>query len=228
VSDKSMGLLATLVALLAVPISGVSQTAAAGKTLAVAGHAGQVAVIQVNGKSYVDLESLARLTGGSLSFHANQTTLTLPSGTARPAPAAAAAPPPPPKTALSVEFIRAGIEVMAEIREWRIAIVNAVQTNSPVTDDWVSGYRRAAENRLSLAKAAASTDQDQQAAAMLQNTFNDMRQMSDQFLQMKQNMSYISPNSFDNNPLDQKILTCSRALAAMAASGQVQDDISCR
>jgi hypothetical protein len=193
----------------------------------VAGHAGQVPVVQVNGKSYVDLESLARLTGGSLSFHANQTTLTLPSGSARPAPVAAA-PPPAPKPALSVEFIKAGIETMAEIREWRIAIVNAVQTNSPVTDDWVSGYRRAAENRLSLARAAARTDPDQQAAAMLQNTFNDMRQMSDQFLQMKQNMSYISPNSFDNNPLDQKILTCSRALASMAASGQVEDEISCR
>ena len=44
---------------------------------------------------------------------------------------------------------------------------------------------------------------------------------------MKKNMNYISPDSFDNNPLDQKILTCSRALAAMAASGQVQDEISC-
>ena len=54
-----------------------------------------------------------------------------------------------------------------------------------------------------------------------------MQQMSDQFLTMRKNMNYISPDSFDNNPLDQKILSCSRALAAMAASGQVQDDISC-
>jgi hypothetical protein len=68
---------------------------------------------------------------------------------------------------------------------------------------------------------------DQQAAVMLRTEFNNMQQMSDQFLTMRKNMNYISPDSFDNNPLDQKILSCSRALAAMAASGQVQDDISC-
>jgi hypothetical protein len=80
---------------------------------------------------------------------------------------------------------------------------------------------------MALADAAARTEPDRQASAMLRNTFNNMRQMSDQFLQMRQNMNYISPDSFDNNPLDQKILTCSRALADMAASGQVQDEISC-
>ena len=221
-SDNSMGLLATLVVLLGVPIAGVAQTAAAGKTLAVAGHAGQVAVVQMNGKTYVDLESLARLTGGSLSFQGNQTTLTLPSGSVHPAPASPAA-----KPGFSVEFLKAGIEAMSEIREWRIAIVNAVQTNSPVTDDWVSGYRRAADSRLALAEAAVGTESDRQAMGMLRTAFNNMQQMSDQFLAMKKNMNYISPDSFDNNPLDQKILTCSRALAAMAASNQVQDEISC-
>jgi hypothetical protein len=126
-----------------------------------------------------------------------------------------------------VEFLKAGIEEMSVIREWRSALVNAVQTNSPVSDDWLSGYRRAADSRLSLAEAAVSTDPDRQAAVMLRNEFNNMQQMSDQFLTMRKNMNYISPDSFDNNALDQKILSCSRALASMAATGQVQDDISC-
>jgi hypothetical protein len=221
-----MGLLMMGVILLCVPIESVAQTAATGKTLAVAGHAGQVAVVQMNGKTYVDLESLARLTGGSLSFQGNQTTLALPSarGNAQPAPAA---PPPAAKPGFSVEFLKAGIEEMSVIREWRSALVNAVQTNSPVNDDWVSNYRRAADSRLSLAEAAVSTDSDRQAMGMLRNEFNNMQQMSDQFLGMRKNMSYISPDSFDNNPLDQKILSCSRALAAMAANNQVQDEISC-
>jgi hypothetical protein len=224
-SNRYTGLVAKLIVLLGVPIAGVAQTPAAGKTLAVAGHSGQVAVVQMNGKTYVDLESLARLTGGSLSFQANQTTLTLPSArvSAPPAPA----PAPAAKPGFSVDFLKAGIEAMSVIREWRSALENAVQTNSPVNDDWVSGYRRAADSRLALAEAAASTDSDHQAMAMLRTTFNNMQQMSDQFLTMRKNMNYISPDSFDNNPLDQKIMSCSRALGAMAASGQVQDDISC-
>ena len=85
--------------------------------------------------------------------------------------------------AFSVEFLKAGIEEMSVIREWRIAIVNAVQTNSPVTDDWVSGYRRAADSRLSLAEAAASTDPDRQAMVMLRTDVQqyaaDERSVSD-------------------------------------------------
>jgi hypothetical protein len=202
----------------------VAQTAAAGKTLAVAGHAGQASVVQVNGKTYVDLESLARLTGGSLSFQGSQTTLTLPRVSVQPVPVA---PPASAKPGFSVEFLKAGIEEMSVVREWRSALVNAVQTNSPVNDDWVSNYRRAADSRLSLAEAAVSTDSDRQAMGMLRTEYNNMQQMSDQFLGMRKNMNYISPDSFDNNPLDQKILSCSRALAAMAATGQVQDEISC-
>ena len=222
-SNKSMGLLTGLVVLLLVPIAGVAQTPAAGGTLAVAGHAGQVPVVKINGKTYVDVESLARLTGGSLSFQTNQTTLTLPSPPAPPPPPVPVA----PKRGFSVEFLKAGIEEMSVIREWRIAIVDAVQTNSPISDDWVSGYRRTADSKLQLATAAVSTESDRQAVAMLQNEYNNMKQMSDEFLGMRKNMNYISPDSFDNNPLDQKILACSRALGAMAASGEVQDDISC-
>jgi hypothetical protein len=224
-NNRYTGLVAMIV-LLTVVRGGVAQTAAPAnpKTLVVTGHSGQAAVVQINGKTYVDVESLARLTGGSLSFQANQTTLTLPAAPASPPPVPAPAAKPP---GFSVEFLKAGIEEMSVIREWRSALVNAVQTNSPVSDDWLSGYRRAADSRLSLAEAAVSTDPDRQAAVMLRNEFNNMQQMSDQFLTMRKNMNYISPDSFDNNPLDQKILSCSRALGAMAASGQVEDDISC-
>ncbi len=87
-SNRYWGLL-RLIVLLSVPVAGVSQTSAPGGTLAVAGHAGQVPVVKINGKTYVDVESLARLTGGTLSFQASQTMLTLPSvaPSSQPAPA---------------------------------------------------------------------------------------------------------------------------------------------
>ena len=45
-------------------------------TLSVTGRPGQIPVVQMNGKSYVDVEALARLTNSSLSFKGNQVILT--------------------------------------------------------------------------------------------------------------------------------------------------------
>src|ERR1700687_536933 len=46
--------------------------------LLIEGQQGQTRVIQVQGKNYVEVEGLARITGGSLRFAGNQITLTLP------------------------------------------------------------------------------------------------------------------------------------------------------
>jgi hypothetical protein len=40
-------------------------------------------------------------------------------------------------------------------------------------------------------------------------------------------LSYIPRDALKNDPLDQKIITCARSLAAIAASGEFQDDASC-
>ena len=55
-----------------------------------------------------------------------------------------------------------------------------------------------------------------------------MQQMSDQFVTMHTKANYISPDSFTNNALDQKILGCARALASMAATKEFQDEVACR
>ncbi len=128
---------------------------------------------------------------------------------------------------LSGGFLSAEIEALTEIREWRAALVNAVQNNYPVKDSWVSVLRRNADAKVQLAIAAASTDPDQKAVELLRNVFSTMQQMSDGFLAMNAKASYISPDSFDKNPLDQKVLTCERALISMAATKQFQDEPSC-
>ncbi len=57
--------------------SSVAQTQST--VLTVAGHGGTAPIIQRNGRSYVDVESLARMTRGTLGFQANRMVLTLPS-----------------------------------------------------------------------------------------------------------------------------------------------------
>ena len=50
-SNRYAGLVVTLIVRVGVLIAGVAQTPVAGKTLAVAGHTGQAAVVQMNGKT---------------------------------------------------------------------------------------------------------------------------------------------------------------------------------
>jgi len=204
------------------------QQSASSSTLAVNGHAGQAPVIQHNGRSYVDVESLARITGGTLGFQGSQITLTLPGPLVRPAPPAPAPAPavPAEKTGYSRDFLRAGIEAMSVVREWRAAIENAIRTNNPVQESWVSGFRRTAESRIAAATAAATTDDDRKAIPLLSGQLNNMRQLSDRFLQLRSNLSFVPTNALDNDPLDQNILACAQGLAAQAVPGGEFQDVS--
>jgi hypothetical protein len=174
----------------------------------------------------VDIEALARLTNGSLGFNGNQISLTLPAsaaGTPTIAPPAIQ----PASPGFSKDFLKAGIEEMTVIREWRGALVNAVQNGYPVTDEFVAGYRGQAATNLKLASVSASTDFDRNAFQLLSSEFDNMQKLSNKILSARKNMNYISPDALKDDPLDQKILTCARSLASMAASGQFQDDGSC-
>jgi hypothetical protein len=226
-TDPDICPLAKVVVLLALPIAMAgAQTAQQTGTLAIAGQPDQAALVRINGKSYVDVESLARLTHGSIRFQGSQTILTLPAAGGG-AGAGTAAVPATKLPELSGGFLSAEIEALSEIREWRASLVYAIQNNYPVVDSWVANLRRSADAKLQLAVAAATTAMDQKALELLRNEFTNMQQMSDQFLTMHAKVNYIAPDSLDNNALDQKILGCSRALASMAATKEFQDEVSC-
>jgi len=114
-----------LLVLLIIPGLALAQAVQQSRTLIVNGQSGQVKVMEIDGRSYVDLESLARIANGTLGFSGNQITLTLPSSAAGTASAAAPSSP-PANSGFSKEFLRASIEEMAVIREWRSALCNQV------------------------------------------------------------------------------------------------------
>lgn len=70
-----------LFALIVLPGLAWSQDAQQNMTLTVNGQSVQIPVVQISGKSYVDIDALARLTNGSLSLKGNQVILT-PAGSA--------------------------------------------------------------------------------------------------------------------------------------------------
>jgi hypothetical protein len=204
-----------------IPWPAVSQVPGQNTTLSVTGYPGQVAVVQMNGKSYVEIESLARLTSSSMSFRDKHIIITFSLSTAIPETVQA------PRSGFSKDFLRAAIEGMAVIREWRIAIVNAVQSSFPVTDDWVAGYRRTADSKLALTSAAIATDSDRSGFALLSSEFSKMQTLSDKYLALRKSLTYIAPDSLDRDPLDQQILSCARGLSSMAGSGQFEDVAVC-
>jgi hypothetical protein len=203
------------------------QTAKQSVVFVVSGLPGQATILQLNGRSYVDIEALARLTGGSLSFQGNQTTLKLPASSASTPPPTPPAAAKPPSSDFSKEFLRAGIEEMSVIREWRSALVNAIRNGYPISDEFISRYRDQATTSLRLASVAVSTDSDGNAYQLLSNELGNMQKLSDKVSAARQNANYIPPDALQGDPLDEQILSCARSLAAMAASGHFQDDGSC-
>jgi hypothetical protein len=206
--------------LVVVPEMVLSQGVEESRNLVIAGQAGQAAVVRMQGRSYVDLEALARLTRGSLSFNGNQVTLTLPGANTATTVAGE-------KSDFSREFLRAGIEEMTMVREWRIVLTNAVQNGIPIGDDWMAIYRGPALRNLRLASVAASTDADRSAYQLLSNEYDNMKKLSDRFVAAHTAQNYLPPDSLKSDPLNEQILSCARSLAAMAASGQFVDDGSC-
>jgi hypothetical protein len=214
-----IGILALLVLL---PELSLSQAPPQKATFTVKGYPGNAPVIQVNGKSYVEIDSLARLTNGSVSFQANQITLTLPTPVANPAVVQTERP-----ARLSKGLLQAGIEEMAVIGEWRTVIVNAVQNNNPVAEDSLDGYRRNADSKLALASTTVVTDPERDLIVFLKNEFTNMQKLSAQYLAMRKSLTYIAPDSLDNDPLNQQIQNCAQGLAPLIASGQFQDAAAC-
>jgi len=186
------------------------------------GPQGQTKVIQVQGKSYVEVDEVARITGGSLRFVGNQIILSVP-GSDTPAQAA-----PQPAATLSKPFLTGGIETMREILEWHAALKNAIERGYPLSDTWFGNYRRQIRSSLAQAQAAASTDVDQKAFPLLTNEFNTMNALTDKYLKIAVSRDYLAPNSLDSDPLNEKLLTCWHSLASIASSNQFVDDGACQ
>ena len=216
-------------------LSGASfgQTKLQQRNVTVNGQNGTAAVIDQNGRSFVDVSALASIGKGSVSFSGAGIVLRFPAVASRAATAESPAAPtqPPNSSALSQEFMKASIEEIARLREWATTLASAIRGGYGVTDEWVNGYRDQASQSLQLAETAASTDGDRNAAQLLHHTFDLVQQWSDKLVAAKKSMDTAkyttSPNALREDPLSQKIITCGRFLTQMLGSATFQDDASC-
>jgi len=194
--------------------------------LLVKGRPGQATVIQVNGRAFVDVEALAQITEGSLSFERDRITLTLPVSDA----AGASTDTQPARLGFSQAFMSAAIEAMASMREWGSTLVLAIQNGYPVGNT-MTVYRGRAADRVRLASAAVTTDSDRSGLELLTNEFKNVQAWSDKLVQAQKSMSAgnltMSEDALQNDPMFQGIVRCGQFLGPMLASGTFQDDAAC-
>lgn len=212
----------------------VGQTAQPARILIVEGRPGQAEVIQRDGHPYVNLQSLVEITNGLLTFKDGRIVLRLPGPaliSSSPEPSEPPVPSSDLQNGLSKEFMRAGIEEFATMREWASTLAYAIQNNYQVTEDWAAKYREQAANNLRLASAAASTEGDRKALQLLTNEFESVTTWSDKLVAARRSMDTakyaLSPGTLRDEPLSQKIVACGRFLASMLGSSTFQDDPSC-
>src|ERR1700757_2440605 len=144
----------TLATVLIVPALTLTLAAPQTSSLVVNGQQGTAQVIQVQGRNYVEVEGLARLVNGSISFNGSQMVLTLPGSGGDTSPDTAS----PPAAGFSKEFMNAGIEAMAEVREWHTALKTTIEHGLPITADWLNSYGAQAQQALRVASVAVNTD----------------------------------------------------------------------
>jgi len=193
--------------------------------LLIDGPQGEATVTQVQGKNYVEVDELARITGGSLRFVGNRVILTMPANTDSSShvlqPSSVA------RAGYSRPFLGTGIETMRQILEWHAALKSAIERGYPLSEEWIGNFRRQIQSSLKQVEAAASTDMDRKAVPLLANEFDNMSALTGKYQKLTASRDYIAPNSLSTDPLEQKLLTCWQSLASLASSNQFVDDGSC-
>ena len=204
--------------LVALPLLAFAQAAHRQRTVVINGQSGEAPVIESGGHTYIDLETLARIANGSVAFHSDRIVLTLPASSDEQ----------PAASAFSKEFMKAAIEQVSVIREWRNSLRNAVERSYPITDDWISAYRSQASDALRRATVEVSTDADESALQSLTNEFNNMNSLASKYLETSNAREYIRPDSIKDDVVYQRLLTCARSLTSMISTSQFVDDASCQ
>ncbi len=187
--------------------------------------------VQMGGHAYVDVETVAQFTNGSITLEPDRIVLTFPApgSSAAPSPELAALPPAPPP-GLSRNFASLGIATLAEMREWRGAIGTILTYGAPVVGTWPQDYHDRVEADIGQAGVAAATAADEEALHLLQNEFSNVARWASDVVATRQSMNAtntVRPDVLQNDPNLAKISDCSRFLSSMLVSGVFSDDQSC-
>jgi hypothetical protein len=203
------------------------------KILVVNGKTIGPAVRDIDGHSYVDINTLAQAMSGNVTVEPNRVLLAFPAPVAAPAPAAPSNPSPQaPQSArgLSRGFAAAAIGNLAEMREWRGATTAMITYGMAVSDTLAQSYRDQVQEGLAQAGVAAVTEEDRDALGLLQNESAQLANWANGILAARQELNgkaTVDPNALQNDSALAKIQACGQFLNSMLVSGSFADNASC-
>jgi len=208
----------------------LAQTQVQRETLMVQGYPGQATVIRNQGRMFVDVQDLTRITKGSLSFEEDRIILTV-----APSDASEPAGDPGTKSGFSLAFMRAAIESMASIREWggmlQVFVENGYPVGKATAGNTIRGYQGRAADSVALAQAAASTDDDHRGLELLRTEFDNVQGWAESFVDARNSLRAADLSTSENPLKDdqdaQKMIRCGQFLAQMFAGGAFQDNAVC-
>jgi len=188
-------------------------------------------VVQMGGHAYVDVETVAQFTNGSVTLEPTRIVLTFPAQGRSAAPAVVSTPlPAPPPPGLSKTFASLAIAELAEMREWRGAVGTILTYGVQVVGTWPQDYRDRAEANLAQVALASSTAADADAMQLLQNEFSNLSRWAGDVVATRQALNAtntVRPDSMQNDPNLSKITDCGRFLNSMLLSGVYSDNQAC-
>lgn len=216
--------------LLTIVVMASAQTQRQSEIFSIDGYMGQANVIRSQGRVMVDVQDLARITKGVLSIEEGRIVLTLaPNDASEPARDIAG------KSGFSSAFMRAAIEAMASIREWggmlQVIVENGYPVGKAMAGNTIRAYQGRAADRVALASAAVSTDDDHRGIELLRNEFNNLQAWAESFVNARNDMRAVNLTTSEHPLRDddeaQKIIRCGQFLAQMFAGGTFEDNAAC-
>jgi len=216
--------------LLILSITALAQSEHSTRTIVVNGHTGEATIYRIDGKSFVDLESLVQIANGTMGFKGNQITLIFPASNRAQKPTAATAN--RPSTEMSTDFMKAGVEFISDIKTWTNALTYAVQKGVPGDGSRIVILHDRAAEGLRIARVSVRNESDNNAFQLLATHFADVKKWSDSLIGERKSMDTgkysMSQDALERDPTYQRITSCTRFLGTMVPSGHYQDDSNCR
>jgi hypothetical protein len=200
---------------------------AAPKQLVVNGRVTNATIVQVGGRSYVDVDTLAQLTNGSISVGPTQIVLTIPTASTNANSSAAA---PAATSNLSRNFATVAINTVAQMKEWTGAVATMVTYGLAADVTRAQDDHDKVETTLAQASVAASTSADHDAFRLLNNQFSAVQNWASSVAAERQALNgdkTMDPNALQNDPALAKITNCASFLNSMLASGTFSDNATC-
>ena len=191
--------------------------------LVVNGKTTNASVVQIDGHSYVDLEALAQITHGSVTFEPNQIVLTIPNTNSEAATRQVV-------QGFSKGFTSAAIVALAKLQEWKGVLGTMVTFGLAVDGTWAQTYRQGVEAGLAQASISASTDSDHNALQLLTTQFGNLAKWESDLVAERQDLNgarTVDPNALQNDPVLAKFSSCGEFLSTMLASGDFADYSNC-